>query len=88
MAAKPETVVEKPVTPDNLPHEPVKSDALKVATEKKPAHAPKGVVRSVGHLDDTANGGKYYRPGDVIEGWDQATIDRMVENGVATVEGA
>lgn len=45
-------------------------------------------VKCLVHLDDSMNTGKYYRPGEYIEGWDDATIERMVTaHQVEVVEG-
>ncbi len=78
-----EAPTEAPVTPDELPPEP---EAVAPA-EPESITVPRGaVVRSLVHLDDGANTGKYYRPGDVVEGWDDETIARMVASGIVGVE--
>lgn len=74
-----EAPAEATVTPDELPHETA-------AAEPEPIAVPRGaVVRCRVHLDDSAVTGKYYRPGDVIEGWDDDTIARMAASNIVEI---
>lgn len=78
-AKKPETAEPDPVTPDETP--------IEAATaEPEPIEAPRdAIVRCLIHLDDGADTGRYYRPGDVIEGWTDERIAAMVGANIAEI---
>lgn len=80
-AKKPEPGTDAPAAPDETP-----TDAVAAPVAPEPITVPRGaIVRCLIHLDDGADTGKYYRPGDVIEGWTDERIAAMVAANIAEI---
>lgn len=68
--------------PKSLPPKPAHPPAA-----PDPAPAAGEIVRAARHIDDAAQSGRSYRPGDVIAGWSRAKARRYEAAGLVTIEG-